>query len=166
MADNLEIIKRIIEEHRAIKYHMKLAGDSITDREALALLEKACADFIPGRSSTVSETHTEVQQAIYLLEAGLNTHFYFEEKYLPPLLGEIIFNALVLEHKEILAEIERAKSTVAHIHLEGLSREDLMRKEGDIQQSMNGVRELVEEHAAREETVLEMLRHALEEHSG
>ena len=55
MQDKLAIIKRIIDEHQTIKEHIKLVGDSVSDQEALTALQKAHADFIPGRLEVDSE---------------------------------------------------------------------------------------------------------------
>jgi len=142
---------------------MKLVGDFMSDREALATLEEARADFIPGRLSAVSEMQKKLQQTVVTLEEGLKNHFDFEEKVLPPLLGEMLTQALILEHREINEEIDKAKAAAAGIKMEGLSREGLLEQESYIQQAFDGICQLVEEHATREEAVLEMVKKALEE---
>jgi hypothetical protein len=47
--------------------------------------------------------------------------------------------------------------------LEGLGREELLSKESHIRQVTDGICQLVEEHATREEVVLEMLQRGLED---
>ena len=163
MQDKLAIIRRILDEHQTIKGHLKLVGDSVSDQEALAALQKAHADFIPGRLEVVSEKQRKLQQTMSALEEGLKNHFAFEEKSLPPLLGELLMQALVLEHREIRNEIDEAKSTVESIKLEGLSREELLSKESHIQQMIDNICQLVEEHATKEEAILEMVQRALED---
>jgi len=163
MQDKLAIIRRIIDEHQTIKGHLKLVGDSVSDQEALAALQKAHADFIPGRLEVMSEKQKKLQQTMSALEEGLKNHFAFEEKALPPLLGELLMQALVLEHREIKNEIDEAKSTVESIKLEGLSREKLISKESHMQQMIDNICQLVEEHATKEEAILEMVQRALED---
>ena len=163
MLDKLAIIKRVIDEHQTIRRHVKLVGDSISDQEALLSLQKASADWIPGRLEVLAEKHDKLRQTIGFLDEGLKNHFAFEEKALPPLFGELLMKALLLEHKEITDEINRVKSVVAGTKLEGSSREELLSREADIQQMINSICELVEEHAGKEETILEMLQRALEE---
>jgi len=163
MSDELAIINRIIEEHETIKGHVKLVGDSVTDHEALASLEKARADWIPGRPEILSEKQKKLQQTISSLDEGLGNHFAFEERALPPLLGELLMQSLILEHRKIKKEIDAAKSVAAGIKLEGLSREELLSKELQMQQMVDNICQLVEEHATKEETVLAMLQSALEE---
>lgn len=163
MQDKLAIIKRVVDEHQIIKKHLKLVGDSVNDQEALATLRKAHTDFIPGRLEVASEKQNRLQQAMSFLKEGLENHFAFEEKELPPLLGELLMQALVLEHREIIKEIDEAVSTVANTRLEGLSREESLSTESQMQQMIDNICQLVEEHATKEEAILEMLRRAVEE---
>ena len=71
--------------------------------------------------------------------------------------------ALSLEHNEIGKVINEARSMVVSTKLEGLSREDLMSKEAEIQQIVNNLCHLIEEHADKEDLMLEMVQRALEE---
>jgi len=137
MQDNLAIIRRVIDEHESIRGHVKLVGDSISDQEALPSLG--------------------------FLDEGLRNHFAYEEKVLAPLLGELFMRALVLDHQEIRKEIDVAKSIVTEAKLEGLSREELLNKESHIQQVIKNMCYLIEEHAYKEETILEMLQKVLDE---
>ena len=163
MQDNLAIIKKVIEEHQTIREHVKLVGDSIPDQEAMTALERARADWIPGQLEVLSGKHKKLQQTISALEEGLKNHFAFEGKVLPPLLGELIMRALIIEHREIGREINNAKLVVINTNLEGLNRKELLLKELDIQQMIDIICSLIEEHATREEAILEMVRVALEE---
>jgi len=163
MLDNLAKIKEIIEEHQTIRGHVKLVGDSITDQEALLSLQSARPDWIPGRLEILSEKQNRLQQTIGFLSEGLKNHFAKEEKLLPPLLGKFLMQALSLEHHEIGKVINEARSMVVSTKLEGLSREDLMSKEAEIQQIVNSLCHLIEEHADKEDLMLEMVQRALEE---
>jgi hemerythrin len=120
MADNLAIINRTIEEHHTISGHMKLVGDSISDLEALFSLQKARPDWILSSAETLSERQGKLQQTISALDEGLKNHFSFEEKLLPPLFGEFLMQALILEHRGIKKQIDEAKSLVVNTKLEGL----------------------------------------------
>lgn len=163
MEDNLVIINQIIEQHQTIKGHVKLVGDSVTDEEALLALGKTLPEWIPGQLEVLAEKQKKLQQAMSFLDEGLKNHFAYEEKVLPPLLGELFMRALLIEHREIRKEMDDAKSIVADTKLEGLSREDLLDKESHIQQVIGSMCRAIEEHATREETILEMLQKALEE---
>lgn len=162
MADNLAIINRAIEEHHTIRGHIKLVGDSISDLEALFNLQKARPDWILSSLEALSERQVKLQQTISSLDEGLKNHFGFEEKLLPPLFGELLMQALILEHRGIKRQIDEAESLVVNTKLEGLSQKELLSKKAQIQQKVEGILQLVEEHAGREETILKMLKKALE----
>jgi len=162
MQDDLAIIRKVIDEHESIRRHVKLVGDSISDQEALPGLERVRADWVPGRLGTLAEKEDKLQQAIGFLDEGLQNHFAYEEKVLAPLLGELFMRALVLDHQEIRKEIDAAKSIVTEAKLEGLSREELLNKESHIQQVIKNMCYLIEEHAYKEETILEMLQKVLD----
>lgn len=163
MLDNLAIISRLKDEHQSLRRHVKLVGDSISDQEALSSLKRERADWIPGRLDILAEKQKRLQQALSFLDEGLKNHFAFEEKVLPPLLGELFVRALILDHREIIKEIDEAKSKAANIKLEGLSREELVSEESSIQQVIDSISHLVEDHATREEVILEMVERALQE---
>ena len=163
MEDYRAMFNKIREEHLAIRGNIRLVGDSVSDEEALKVLTRARADWFPGRTEILSEKQKRLQQALSSLEEGLQNHFAIEAKYLPPFLGELFMRALLLEHREIAEQINEARSMAVAMKLEGLSREELLSKEAKIQQVVNGICQAVEEHAAKEETLLEMLEKGLQE---
>jgi hypothetical protein len=162
MADNLKIVDRVIKEHHTIREHVKLIGDSVSDLEALFSLQKARPDWILSSMEALSEKQGKLQQTISALDEGLKNHFSFEEKLLPPLFGEFLMQALILEHREIKKRIDETESLLTNTKLEGLSRRELLSQKAQIQQKVEGILQLVEEHAGREETILKMLKKALE----
>ena len=161
MSSNLETINRIIDEHRTIGEHIKLLGESVTDEEARNVLETARADWIPGRPEAISEKQNRLQKALSSLKEGLKNHFIFEEQTLPPLLGELLMHAIVLQHGEIERELTYASSLVSKIRREGLNREELLAEESRMQQTITMISQLVEDHAAKEEMILDMAQMAL-----
>jgi len=162
MSDNLVVIKRIREAHNTIKGHLKLVGDTVTDIEALFSLQKAHAGWSLSSTEALAENQRKLQQTLSALEEGLKNHFGLEEKALPPLLGELLMLALTLEHQEIAKLIGKAKSMVTDTKLEGLSQEKLLSKKSEIQRVIGNILQTVEEHAAKEETLLKMVQKALE----
>jgi hemerythrin len=155
MEDYRAMFRRIREGHLAIRGDIRLVGDSVSDQEALNALTRARADWIPGPAEILSETQNRLQQTLSFLGEDLQNHFALEAKYLPPFLGELFMRALLLEHHEIGKQIDEASSMAADMKLEGLSREELPSKEAQIQQIVSRFCQAVEEHAAKEETLLE-----------
>lgn len=161
MSDNLVVVKSIIEAHHAIKGHVKLVGDSVSDLEAVFSLQKAQSGWGLSSAEALAEKQARLQQTMSWLEEGLKNHFSFEEKALSPLLGELLMRALILEHREIDKAIGEAKSRMAHSQLEELSREELLSQKSEIQQAIGNICQMIEEHAMKEETLLKMLQRAL-----
>ena len=165
MADNLALVNRTIEEHHNIRRNIKLVGDSVSDLEALFSLQTARPDLILGSPEALKEKQEKLLQTLSYLDDGLKNHFGFEEKLLPPLFGEFLMKALILDHRAIKKQIDAAKSLVSDTRLEGLSQKELLSRKSRIQQKVDNILQLVEDHAAREETILKMLKRSLEEKS-
>ena len=163
MSDELTTINRVIAEHQQIRGYVKLVGDSVTDREAISGLQQARSDWVPGRLDILTEKQKKLVQAVSALEEGLKNHFDYEEKYLPPILGELLMRALLIEHQEINKGVDDAKRIVVATKLEGLSREECLSKEAELQDMINNLCQVIEGHAHREEIILEMLQRALKE---
>lgn len=162
MSDNLAIVNRIIEEHHKIRGHTKLVGDSVSDLEALFTLQRARPDLILSSPEALLEKLGKLQQTISFLDEGLKNHFSFEEIYLPPLLGEVLMRALALEHQGIRRKINEARATVAETKPERLDQKELPSQKYRIQQAIEGILQVNEKHIQREETLLNMLKEALE----
>lgn len=163
MLDNMAIIGRIRDAHQTLRGHIKLVGDSISDEEAVSSLRGAHSDWIPGRPEILAEKQKKLQRTLGFLAEGLTNHFAFEEEVLPPLLGELLMRALILDHREINREIDEAKLIVAATQLGELSREELLSRESHIQRVINSINRQVEDHATREEAILDMLERVLRE---
>jgi hypothetical protein len=166
MSEKLEIIHRIADEHRAIGGHVKLVGDSITDEEARRALEKAHADWIPGLPQSLSEKRDNLERALSYLNEGLEKHFAFEESVFPSLVGELLMRAILIQHAAIRQAISEARSAVGAIRTVLPDRDEVLAQDMRIQRMVGELGRMVDEHASREETLLEMLRAALEEEPG
>ncbi len=163
MPDALAVITKAIEEHHAIRGYVKLTGDTVNDIEALLTLRKAYSGWAQSSPQALIAKQGQLQQAISSLEEGLNNHFAFEEKAFPPLFGELLMKAILVEHRDIGRQIESAKNIVVNARLEGLAQPELLSRKSEIQQMINQLCQAVEEHASQEETILNMMKRALEE---
>ena len=129
MADYLALIQKIIDEHKKFKEHIRLIGDTISDREALSGLEKARTALMPSQLENLAQKQEKLQQLLSVLDEGLRNHFAFEERTLPPLLGEVFMKALALDHRGVGKKLDEAKAVVFKVKLEGLSRQELEHKQ-------------------------------------
>jgi hypothetical protein len=161
MSDVLTVITRVISEHHNIRGHVKLAGDTVSDIEAIFTLRKAYSGWTQSSTQALVEKLNQTQQAVSFLEEGLKNHFIFEETALTPFFGEILMKALRYEHQEIFRQIEKAKTMLASTKLEGLSQQELFSRKSEIQQMVNHLSQTVEEHASHEEIILRMVEKAV-----
>lgn len=162
MSDALAVMTRVIAEHRAIREHLKLAGESVADIEAIFALRRSYSDWTQSSVETLVAKQDQLQQTISFLDEGLKNHFAFEEEALPPLLGRLLMKAILLEHHDIGRQIRDAKGVLISTKLEGLDQQQLLAIKSKIQQAVNNLSQTVEEHASHEETILEMMRKTLE----
>ena len=162
MVDKLMIIRKVIEEHHTIRTNIKLVGDSMNDMEAFLSLQKVYTGWTQSLKEEMLGKQQKLQQTVSSLSEGLQNHFGFEEKILPPLFGELLMQALIFEHREIMNKLSEAKSMVFDTRLEGLKQKELLAKKWDIQQVMGSLPQMIEEHARKEETILNMMKKAME----
>lgn len=160
--ENLEIINQTIAAHRVIRGHVKLVGDAIPDKEALFNLSLQSPNWLPGLRR-LTEKQQKLQQTLSALDEGLQNHFTFEERYLPPLLGELLTRTLQLDHRKIKDGISNTKSLVSGTDLTALSPEEVISRQSLIHQRINDLREMIENHARTEEIVLKWLKRTLED---
>ena len=161
MPDYLARIKEIIEEHRTIGSGVKLVGDSVSDQEALASLKSVRSDWVPDRLDLMSEKQRKLKQTMNFLEEGLRNHFSKEEDMLPPLLGELLTRSLLLEHQEIVGKIDEIRLVATDSKLDGLSEAELESLDAEAKQKIGDFSHLIEEHAEKEEIMLDMVARAL-----
>jgi len=62
-----------------------------------------------------------------------------------------------------MKSLKQTKTVSTDTKLVGLSRDELLHKEAETQQTVNNLCQLIEEHASKEELILEMLQKVLEE---
>jgi hypothetical protein len=163
MTKHLASIKRVADEHQTIRRHLRLAGDSVPDKQALAVLEKAQVELAPDQTGLPPEKMEAIQQALSALDDGLVNHFHHEEESLSPLLGDLLMQALVLEHQEIAGAISKARQILAGIQKGELNQRERLARELDLYQTIDDIRLMVDDHASREETILDMVHRVLRE---
>ena len=159
--DDLAVIRRAIEEHHRIRGNIRLAGEAVNDMEALFSLQQANADWGQGSVAKLTETTDKVQRAVNGLKEGLQNHFGFEEKYLPPVFGHNLMHAIVVEHDEVRQKLQECSASVV-VEVQGLPQEKLLSFRNLVQQMVSDLSNLIESHASREEMIFKMLERALE----
>lgn len=159
--DDLEVIRRAIEEHHKIRSGLRQVGAAVNDMEALFGLQQAHASWGQGSVKEITDTLGRVQQTVNEMKQGLDRHFGFEEQYLPPVFGENLMKALLLEHSEVRQKLNDCEESVNR-DVQGLPQERLLEYRTTIERTIADLTAAIEGHASREEVVLRMLERALE----
>lgn len=163
MTDSVVTINTVISEHHATRLHVRLAGDSISDEEAVATLKGARTDWIPGRHAAPALRQRKLEQTLCYVGEGLRNHFATEEAMLPLLLDQVLTRAIELDHRRILDRMDETLAAVADLDLQAPDRESLLETESKVQQWIDHVCHLIEDHATKEDIVLDMMLRALRE---
>jgi hemerythrin len=158
MAEDFSIIDKAIEQHHEIKNNLKLTGDSLTDIEALFILNKAYSGWSQSSIRGLEEKQNSLIRAVSALGEGLKRHFSFEEKALPAILSKADMKIIICDHREIAGQIENAARILRETSLHGLSQPDLLKKKSDIQEIIRRLMQTVEEHAKHEEIILNAVK--------
>lgn len=156
MVYDLVTIDFIIGEHEVVKENLERMGSSINDLQALVNLQKALCS-----AGVLTEKRKNLQELVSLLEEGIAKHFTYEEKMLPPIFGRVLMQALTFEHQEIKKAIEEVKSAIFGPWPEGIRQEEVLAM-GRVILQTDRLCQMIEEHARRENTILKMMKRALE----
>jgi len=162
MAGELEIIEQVIAQHQIIRLNLQGVQSSLSDFDALFLLQKAQSGWAQSSVDKLLDQKHQLQDALSRLQKGLNGHFFYEEKALVPLFGEAFMRALIFEHTEIRRQIERTVSMVNDTNLESLTQEDLLVEKSRLQEGTVNTSQMIEQHANLEEQMLRMLKKAFQ----
>jgi iron-sulfur cluster repair protein YtfE (RIC family) len=130
--------------------------------EALLKLEKARAELNLGYQKTLTEKREEIERIIAPIDRGLRKHYSFEEEVLPPMLGRVLTEALISEHKHLLFQMEQMISLLTEINAEGLTPAQALGKESLIYERLDNLRRDKLDHLNREEAVLLTLQNVIE----
>ena len=79
MAGELEIIDRVIAEHQIIRLNIQGVRNSMADYDALFSLQKAQSGWAQTSIEQMTDRKRQLQEALNLVQKGLNNHFLFEE---------------------------------------------------------------------------------------
>ncbi len=162
MADILKSVQKISSEHQSIRQHIKLAGDTVNDIDAMITLQKVSSEWTQSSLEELVNKQQQLQQALSLLEHGLKNHFALEEETLPPVLGKFLTKALISEHRNISKQIENAKAVLGEGGLEKLEQPELLEKKSVIREVVNKLYNTLETHANHEEVLFMMIKKGLE----
>lgn len=166
----LDLIKKIIKEHKLILQRALTLAQAINDVSAMLELDRAKEDFVPGRFGDQRRALQIWQESIEALDEGLQAHFDREEKglltafekYGDRMLASAL-HVLLLEHEELRNRLAKSKTETAELAVEGLSRGVWEGKAWGLRVYVSHTRNLLEAHAKSEQELLLTLRRRLKE---
>jgi hypothetical protein len=161
MSEPINVINRAINEHHEIKDTVPLTAESITDVEALFLLTQAYAGWVQAAARDLPEKQAQLVETLTAVERGLRQHWDYEEKELPPIFGDVLMKAFLIEHNDIAAKIKKARTDLSGTQLKGLRPTERVARKTVLETSVNRVIQAIEEHNRHEETILRMVKKAL-----
>ena len=157
MQDEIEKVKHVLEEHTRIRERSKVVGDEINDLEALEDLKLLRDSFSGTEEIVLADKLKELKQAMSYFIDGLRKHFDDEEKLFPEILGEPLSRALAHEHRQIMEDITSLTAVGDNAGLAQISQQRSPSIVMHIFQRISALRKMVEEHALREDVILQML---------
>lgn len=161
--EDLEIIRRVMEQHKVLQGQIDSVGQAMSDKDALLRLDRAQADLAVDFRRPLNERRSGLIASLTIVEQGLKKHYDFEEEMLPPLLGKLLTEALIIEHKDLISEMQKVISTINSANLEKLSHIDEVSQEAIMNASLIALRDKKTDHQKREEALLLTLQYICEE---
>ena len=106
--NDLEIIQSVMDQHKVLLDQIDSLSQTMSDKDALALLERAQKQLAVDFRRTLITRQRDLVETLKTIADGLKKHYAFEEEKLPPLLGSLLTEALIIEHKDLLSEMQKA----------------------------------------------------------
>ncbi len=161
IAGHLATIDLLIDEHRAVLYGLKLAGERVSDLEALFNLQTVYSEWTRSSVDSLAEKQKSLAEFMDSLYEGAKHHFRYEEEHLSPLLGEAVMQALVRTHERIRRQFRRAKSILA-VRLDETNPDNLLCHKACIEEAVYDLCQMIDQHRTQEELLLQILKGMLE----
>ncbi len=159
--DALAVISEVIAEHHTVRENLKRAGDRLSDIEAIFALNKTYSGWTQSSVSALADEFVNTRQAVVMLDEGMKAHFAYEESALPPIFGEVLMNAIISEHKVFNRQLALARQLLGDIRLEGMPQPEMLSLKVRVQQTINGIIQVISEHANHEEVILGIIEKSL-----
>lgn len=149
MPNELIIIDSLINEHTAIAGHMRSVCSLLDvwdeDISARALLT--------GQEQSLSQKGVNLKQTMGYLDEGLKQHHKHEEEVIPAIAGELVLEALKIEHREIMKQLGEINFVLRDIQPKVLAANfDYLKL------IINNLCNLVSLHSSVENTLLNLLK--------
>jgi|WetSurMetagenome_2_1015567.scaffolds.fasta_scaffold14489_3 hypothetical protein len=162
MLDPLEIIRNILAQHFTITENIKTTGDRMNDIDAVFSIQVASYQTAQSAYSVSNllEKRIHLLNTINILEDGLKKHFTYEERVMPLVLGDLLLEDILHDHKKITGQIENVKASL--INLEKLNKDEIQSKRLELVENVNNLRDIIVNHTHFEEEILGVIKKVFE----
>lgn len=167
MSTVLELIEKIIEEHKVFVKGFETLDQVINDAQAMGGLEKAKDTFVPGRL-VQKDGLDKMKEILHTVHTGLKAHFDREETAVLAAFGKhgteamhSAFRSLLLEHTDLRTRLDQCQNEVDELTSGKLSRHVWEPKAHDTRAYISHTRKLLQAHIAIEQELLSDLRRLL-----
>ncbi len=156
MRDRLSTVESLLNEHEAIRGHMKQVRDSVKNLESILGREEA----LGSRSAyltAVTAKQQDLKQTWGYLEDGLRIHHAHEENVMPPLVGELIWQGIKSEHDEQIRQFKKINPA-----LQDSDVQQFLDQLSYIKKTVEDICQAASLHSIREDGILYFLKEAPE----
>jgi hypothetical protein len=160
--EDQEIIHRVLDQHMVLQDQINFVSATMSDKDALLRLEKAQAELAVDFRRPLNERRTHLLESLKIVAHGMENHYTFEEEMLPPLLGKLLTEALIIEHSSLKLEMQKLIIAITDIDLKGLSLVDEISQEDIMNGLLRELRNKKLDHQKREDAVLATLERIID----
>jgi len=146
MPNELILIDNLIGEHEAIHGHMKSVCGLMDNWEEIADPESEA-------EIDINQMHINIRQTMAYLDEGIKIHHQHEDTIMPALIGTPLFEALVIEHEEILKQLKEINYILVNVDTKGFAANGAYLK-----LVIDNLCRLVLDHVTREDVILRLLK--------
>ena len=145
-------IDTLLGEHAAIRAHVNIVRGLTRDWKTL-LDRRDSILTSPDELRATDEKRSNLRQAMAYLDDGLKKHHVHEDSIFPLLIGEMLLEAIKMEHNEILKFLEKVNYRIINDNIT-----DFLKEGAEVMRMIDEVCGLSAAHASREDGILYFLK--------
>jgi hypothetical protein len=149
--DALTVIEGLIQEHQAIKGHMKSVSTLAEDWRGME--RDNLTNLGHERFQALNNKRFNLKQTICYLDEGLKNHWIHEDHILPQLIGDPLMKSIKIEHEEI----EKQMHEINYL-MEKSTPQEFLTNRDYLMEIISHLCQLISEHEIKEDTILQLLK--------
>jgi hypothetical protein len=147
----------LLQEKLGINAQIKSLNDQ--SNELFSMINfKESSEWTAEQLQGLDQKQISLNSLFVSLEEGFKKHYASEDSFLRLYLGPYMLEAITKEVSTMMGQLHRVKIMFANIDVKGASREDSLVKSLSIKQAMENLRQQVEAHNQKVDSVLKLLK--------